>query len=356
MSDASPVPGEEPATVELTAERTGATRVFVDFAARTDVGKVRPHNEDQFLVAKLAKAMRVCATSLVGDDAIRLGDDRGALLVVADGMGGHAAGERASALAVNTIEGFVLNSLKWFFRLGVGEETFLLQELREALKEADRTLVDWAEVEPELAGMGTTLTLAFSVDDRLFIAHAGDSRAYLYRNGELDQLTRDHTMVQSLVDAGLMTPGQARQDRRRHLVTNALGGPSPGVHAELDKMTLQDGDTILLCTDGLTGPVEDARIAEVLAGQPEPEDACDALVDLALARGGPDNVTVVVARYSIASANVARQSERIAHRALLTGLFVKLAEAIDVGDGRRAAAAQQQLRKLGWAVSPPSRP
>jgi protein phosphatase len=356
MSETSPRPVEETPTVELTIDRPGTPRVWVDFAARTDVGKVRPHNEDQFLLARLAKAMRVHATSLPADDAIRLADDRGALLVVADGMGGHAAGERASALAVNSIERFVLNSLQWFFCLDVGEETCLLGELREALKQADRALSDWAETEPGLAGMGSTLTLAFSVDDRLFIAHAGDSRAYLYRGGELEQLTRDHTFVQSMVDAGLMTARQAREDRRRHMVTNALGGPSPGVHAELHKLTLEDGDTLLLCTDGLTGPVEDARIAAVLAERPEPEDACDALIDLALARGAPDNVTVAVAHYYVASASVAEQTQRVAHRALLTGLFVKLAEGVDAGDTRRVAAAQQQLRKLGWAVSPPPRP
>jgi protein phosphatase len=356
MNDATPRPAGDTITVQLPADRPGAPRVWVDFAARTDAGRVRQHNEDQFLVAKLAKAMRVLATSLPADDAIRLGDDSGALLVVADGMGGHAAGDRASALAVNAVETFVLNSLQWFFRMYKGEETFLLRELREALKQADRTLGDWAEGDPALAGMGTTLTLAFSVDDRLFIAHAGDTRAYLYRDGELEQLTHDHTFVQAMVDAGLMTPGQARRDRRRHLVTNALGGPSPGVHAEVHKLALQDGDTLLLCTDGLTGPVEDARIAAVLAERPEPEDACDALIDLALARGAPDNVTAVVAHYSVASANVAEQSLLVARRALLTGLFVKLAEGLDAGDSRRVAAAQQQLRKLGWAVSPPAGP
>jgi protein phosphatase len=356
MSETAARPGDDATTVELPVDRPGAPRVWVDFAGRTDVGKVREHNEDQFLVAKLAKALRVFATSLPADDAIRLGDERGALLVVADGMGGHAAGERASALAVNTIERFVLNSLQWFFRLHVGEETFLLQELREALKMADRTLEDWVEVEPGLAGMGTTLTLGFSVDDRLFIAHAGDSRAYLYRDGQLEQLTRDHTLVQAMVDAGLMTPGQARQDKRRHVVTNALGGPGPGVRAELHRLTLLDGDTLLLCTDGLTGPVEDARIAAVLAEGAEPEDTCDALIDLARARGAPDNVTAVVARYYVASANVAQQAQGIARRALLTGMFIKMAEAYDVGDTRRVAAAQQQLRKLGWAVSPPAPP
>jgi PPM family protein phosphatase len=356
MSETAARPGDDRRTVELPVDRPGTPRVWVDFAGRTDVGKVRPQNEDQFLVARLAKAMRVVATSLPADESIRLGDDRGALLVVADGMGGHAAGERASALAVNTIEGFVLNSLQWFFRLHVGEETFLLQELREALKAADRTLVDWGGFEPGLAGMSTTVTLAFSVDDRLFVAHAGDSRAYLYRDGQLLQLTRDHTLVQAMVDAGLMTAGQARQDRRRNVVTNALGGTAPGVHAELHRLILQDRDTLLLCTDGLTGPVEDARIAAVLAEGAEPEDACDALIDLALARGAPDNVTAVVARYSVASANVAHQAQGLARRALLTGLFVKLAEAFDAGDTRRLAAAQQQLRKLGWAVSPPARP
>jgi protein phosphatase len=190
--------------------------------------------------------------------------------------------------------------MQWVFSQPAGEETFLLDELRQALSTADRTLGDWADGDPGLAGMATTLTLAFSVDDRLFLAHAGDSRAYLFRDGQLFQLTRDHTFVQSMVDAGLMTAQEARQDRRRNRVTNALGHPSQGVQAELTRLTLRDGDTLLLCTDGLTEAVEDARIAAVLAEGAGAQGACDALIWLALERGAPDNVTAVVARYSVA--------------------------------------------------------
>src|SRR5262249_27247260 len=163
-----------------------------------------------------------------------------------------------------------------------------------ALKEADTALFDQIDADPSLLGMGTTLTLAFSVADTLFLAHAGDSRAYLYRAGQLDQLTSDHTLVQDMVDACLMTPEQARNERRRNIITNVIGGPTSGVSAEIDKIRLEDGDVVLLCTDGLTEVVEDDEIAEVLAEFLDPEDACDALIDLALECGGPDNVTAVV--------------------------------------------------------------
>ena len=129
--------------------------------------------------------------------------------------------------------------------------------------------------------------------------HAGDSRAYLFRDGELEQLTSDHTLVQVLIDGGAISPEDAKRHNLRHVVTNVIGGPSEGVSAEIHKLILLDGDTLLICTDGLTGPVDDDAIAEILNHHPDPEDACTRLVDLALSRGGPDNVTAVVARYQV---------------------------------------------------------
>jgi serine/threonine protein phosphatase PrpC len=133
----------------------------------------------------------------------------------------------------------------------------------------------------------------------MVIVHAGDSRAYLFRDGELEQLTSDHTLVQVLVDGGVISPEDARRHHRRHVVTNVIGGPSEGVSAEIHKLSLLDGDTLLFCTDGLTEPVGDDAIAEVLNHHLDPDDACTRLVDLALNRGGPDNVTVIFVRCQI---------------------------------------------------------
>jgi len=221
------------------------------------------------------------------------------LIVVADGMGGAAAGERASALAVGSIEAFVLNTFKWFLHPGGDDEEELVSELRQSLERADRTVVERALSNPAFYGMGTTLTMAYSVATDLFVVHAGDSRAYLFRDRELQQLTSDHTLVQALIDAGAISPDQASTTIGRNVVTNVIGGPSEGIFAEIHKLSLRDGDTLLVCTDGLTEPVSDDAIALVLDQHADPEDACTRLVDLALGQGGPDNVTAVVARYQV---------------------------------------------------------
>ena len=213
--------------------------------------------------------------------------------------GGAAAGERASALAVGSVEAFVLNTLKWFLHLSGHDEHALLAELRQSLERADRTVIERRRSNPALQGMGTTLTMAYSVATDLYIVHAGDSRAYLFRDGELQQLTSDHTLVQTLIDGGSISPEDAKRHKWRNVVTNVIGGPSEGVFAEIHKLALLDGDTLLYCTDGLTQPVSDDAIAEVLEHHRDPEDACARLVDLALSRGGPDNVTVVIACYQI---------------------------------------------------------
>jgi PPM family protein phosphatase len=274
-------------------------RVAITFGALTDTGKVRGNNEDHFLVAKLSKSLRVCKTSLPGEGETQFSEEEGYLIVVADGMGGAAAGERASALAVGSIEGFVLNTLKWFLHLSGHDEHELLVELRQSLERADRTVIERARGDRAFYGMGTTLTMAFSVATDLFIVHAGDSRAYLFRDGELEQLTSDHTLVQVLIDGGAISREDAKRHSRRHVVTNVIGGPREGVSAEIHKLILLDGDTLLFCTDGLTEPVDDGAIAQVLIHYPAPEEACTRLVDLALSRGGPDNVTAVVVRYQV---------------------------------------------------------
>ena len=145
--------------------------------------------------------------------------------------------------------------------------------------------------------MGTTLTMAYSVGTDLFITHAGDSRAYLFHDGTLEQVTEDDTLVQVLVETGGLSAEQAKHDKRCNIVTNIIGGPREGVQAEIHRILLASGDVLLLCSDGLNDPVGDEAIAEVLAQTADPEAACDRRVDLALECGGPDNITAIVVRY-----------------------------------------------------------
>jgi protein phosphatase len=273
--------------------------VNVEFGAHTDAGKVRDRNEDQFLVAKLAKSMRIWRSSLPESETTRFSDEEGYLMIVADGMGGVAGGQEASAVAVRTVEAFVLDAIKWFLHREGFEETALVSELRQALERADRTVVQRAEADPRLSGMGTTLTMGYSVGTDLFIAHAGDSRAYMFRAGCLERITSDHTLVQMLVDGGAITPEAARQHPRRHMVTNVVGGPRQGVQVQIDRRELVDGDLLLLCTDGLTEPVDEAEIVRVLNKGTDVDRTARELVSAALEHGAPDNVTVVLARYHV---------------------------------------------------------
>src|SRR5688572_23541891 len=160
----------------------------------TDKGKVRSANEDQFLIAELSKAMRVWQTSLP-EPKVQVGEERAHLFLVADGMGGHRAGERASALAVVAIEQFTLNTFKWFLGSNSAEAQKVLAQFQSALGEADARIVEESAENPELRGMGTTVTMAFHVGAQLCVVHVGDSRAYVFRNGGLHQITQDHTLM-----------------------------------------------------------------------------------------------------------------------------------------------------------------
>ena len=292
--------------LQAPADIAAATGVYPPLATLKDrlvcagishAGKVRQNNEDHFLIAKLAKSMKILQTNLNHTGATRFSDEDGYLLIIADGMGGAAAGERASALAIQTMEQFALNTLKWFFHLGGAGESVLLDELRLAIEAADRSIFNESQADYHLAGMGTTLTVGYCVGPDLYVVHAGDSRAYLFREGNIEQVTCDHTLVQLLVENGLITPEAAKTHARRNVVTNVVGGPQPGVHSEIHKVRLQPGDIFLLCSDGLTEAVPDARIAEVLGRSTHSQALARDLIDAALAGGAPDNVTVIVARY-----------------------------------------------------------
>jgi protein phosphatase len=298
MSDDHPADFRDPASTDtvpiLRPAPSDMPATRVTFGAKTHQGLVRENNEDQYLVVRLRKSLDLLDTSLGDDDRPQLADQEGYVVLVADGIGGRAGGERASAMVVKETTQYLMGAAKWFFRLDDPDEHVRLRLLQEALNRIDQQIIDEGQDNPALAGMGTTLTAASIVGTDLFIVHIGDSRAYLFRDGKLEQLTTDHTLVQELVDQGVLSPDAARTHRLHGVLTKALGG-KPGVDAEFVKLRLAPGDRLLLCTDGLSEPVPPARIAELLGMHSDPIDACDTLVGAALEGGGMDNVTVIVA-------------------------------------------------------------
>jgi len=292
-SDVSLVRPETMATAKLPEHRPPLT---VRSQGLTSPGQVRPNNEDQFLIAVLSKALQVQQTSLP-QAKVQYGAERGFLCIVADGMGGHAGGEQASALAIDSIEGFVLGTLKWFFQLEGREGGELLKEFQQALGQADARLFAESRQHPELHGMGTTLTMTYSQDHELFVVHAGDSRCYLFRGTLLYRLTHDHTMVEEMVSRGVIPPEEAAHHRLRHIITNSVGGHEPGVKVEVHKVHLEPGDRVLLCSDGLTDMLTDDEIAAILQAEEDPHGACQRLVARANEQGGRDNITVIVSAY-----------------------------------------------------------
>jgi protein phosphatase len=262
----------------------------------TDTGKVRKGNEDQFLIAELTKSMRVWQTSLP-EPNVRVGEERAHLFLVADGMGGHQAGERASALAVAAIEQFTLNTFKWFMGSDSADAQKVLAQFQAALSQADTRVVEAAADAPELSGMGTTVTMAFQLGTQLWIAHVGDSRAYLYSEGELEQITQDHTLTAEMVRRGELQPNEVAGHRLRHVITNVVGGGELGVRVEAHAFDVQAGDCLLLCSDGLTEMVPNATIAATLDAEAAPEAAAKALLSHANKAGGRDNITVLIVRF-----------------------------------------------------------
>jgi serine/threonine protein phosphatase PrpC len=279
------------------SKRPGAGhRLKVRSFGMTDRGTVRRNNEDQFLIATLIKAVKIEQSSLLVATT-RAGDEEGHIFLVADGFGGAPGGEQASAIAVESTEDFLANHLKWFFHLEGPETDSVVAEFKNALKRADARILEESAENPELQGMGTTLTMAYSLGAELFVAHAGDSRCYLFSGSELQQITHDHTLAAALAEGGSRPSVDAMRKNLSHIITNAVGGRTPGVRAEIHKAPLSPGDVVLLATDGLTRYVYDDQIASILSHEPDPQAACERLVATAIEAGGRDNVTVVVARY-----------------------------------------------------------
>ena len=270
--------------------------VLAEFGAATDPGKVRPVNEDHYLIVRRRRLREVIRTSLPVE-LLSQPEQSAFTLAVADGMGGHAFGEIASFLALKTGWDLGGGEVKWTVKVNEQESDDLKKKAAVFFQLIDKSLHEAVAGQPRLAGMGTTLTIAYVTGPELFVMHAGDSRVYLYRARALRRLTKDHTLSQILVDTGAAAPGSPEEVRKRHVLTNYVGGPTPNVAVDVRRHRLLDDDVVLLCTDGLSDLATDAEIAGVLGDHPAPDDAARALVALALDRGGRDNVTVVLGRF-----------------------------------------------------------
>ncbi len=264
----------------------GRPEVRLRLFGRTDVGQVREHNEDNFLVADLTKSSR----GLMEADRQQLVGERGALLGVCDGMGGAAAGEVASQLAVDIV----------YQKMTTGDapqnRDDLAARLVQAIEAAGLRIFSEAKLDRTRRGMGTTATIAALLDDHLFLGQVGDSRGYILRGERLVQVTRDQSLVNQLIEAGQLTEEEAETFEHNNIILQALG-TADSVQVDLTYVELRKGDTLLLCSDGLSGMVRNDEIREVLRSFDEPLEACKVLTDRANQAGGHDNITVVIAKF-----------------------------------------------------------
>jgi protein phosphatase len=264
----------------------------LDFFGLTHPGLVRQGNQDHYHVSTLHKTARVRATSLPNPELFELPSQRLASFgMVADGVGGHTGGETASRVAIETIAEYVKETMNAFYVADENDPTAFFAALEDAAVTCHRTVIDRA-VDSGQPTAATTLTLFIAVWPTLYIMHVGDSRLYRYREGAIQQLTRDQTMAQDLVDLGAMPKELATRSPLAHVLTSAMGASE--AKADVTRADVRRGDALLLCTDGLTKHVSDERIAERMRTMTSAEQVVRALVDDALAGGGSDNVTVLV--------------------------------------------------------------
>ena len=286
--------------------------IQMQFAGRTDVGLIREHNEDNLVVVDLDRG---AAEPLEGSRTRTLAPgSRGALLMVCDGMGGAAAGEVASQMAIEAITKVMIETTaaQGPLALDTPAPTRFARGLRNAAYEANRRIFDAARADDSHAGMGTTMTSVGVIEGELVMAQVGDSRAYILRRGVLTQVTRDQSLVNQLVETGQITEEQARMFEHSNVILQALG-VQEDVEVLLSTVPLRQGDRVVVCTDGLTGVVTDEEVAAVLGGTDDMDDVCRILIEMARGAGGPDNITVVAARFDSADLPAPTESDPIAY-------------------------------------------
>ena len=284
--------------------------VLITARARTDLGRTRDHNEDAFLVADLTSR----TTDITRGGSHQAGP-RGSLFLVADGMGGAAAGELASSMAADVIFRHLLET--WSTETEASTERFT-HHLKDAVELANARIHQYSKEHPDVRGMGTTATVAGVLDQTLYLAQVGDSRAYLVRDGVATQITKDQSLMQRLVDAGELTEEEAEQSERRNIILQALG-PDAKIRVDLTWQELRRGDTLVICSDGLSGQVKREEIATMAAENEDLDALCDRLIALANERGGPDNITVVVARFDGEGLPEPHNPDEVGYHAFNTG-------------------------------------
>lgn len=278
---------------------------FMDCYGASDIGRKRPTNEDHFLISDVCKSVRIHQTSLGLDHQTQLfGNSQGKLLMVADGMGGHESGERASQLVLDTVVDYVLNKLDWVLQGAPQTEEYFIKQLKDSLDSCQQRIEKESANVPTNRKMGSTLTLVYVVWPRAFVIHVGDSRCYLLRDNELKQLTRDHTLAQ-LYQEGIkgqtsspqLDLAQPIEHRMNHVLWNAIGGGSDRPKPDAMLIDLEIGDALLLCTDGLPNAVSTKKIHELLASRQSSSLICSQLIAEANELGGEDNITAIVSQF-----------------------------------------------------------
>jgi PPM family protein phosphatase len=313
-------------------------RVF----GRSDLGKTRDHNEDNFLVADLT---RQDATPPDAERSYEIGE-RGLLFIVADGMGGAAAGELASEMATKTIYQQLLES--WLRESEVTGQKFA-GRLKDAVETANLEIHNYAKSHPENRGMGTTATAVGILGEHLYLSQVGDSRAYLVREGRAHQLTKDQSLMQRLVEAGELTEEEAAQSERRNIILQALG-PDAKIKVDLTHQEIRRGDVLVLCSDGLSGQVKKEEIARSVLDEPDLPAVCDRLIALANERGGPDNITVVVARCDGEGLRPAAREEEVGHQVYPLVDTETSTEPVPVYRGSKAPVPAREAQQGRWRL------
>jgi protein phosphatase len=267
----------------------------IDVYGLTHAGRVRPDNQDHFLICALRKQMVVYHTSLPDPTHLNAGPERLAFLaMVADGVGGGARGEEASRIALEGVTQYVSGTMRCYYTADAADDREFTESLQEAALRSHAELVRRGQEDPDYRGMATTLTLFLGVWPRAYLLQLGDSRCYVLRRGELSQITRDQTMAQELIDLGVLTRTDATGTRYARTLSSSIGGRQ--TDPVVTRLDMDWGTVVLLCSDGLTNHVSDARIRETLRSMTSATQACQDLLQEALDGGGSDNITIIVGR------------------------------------------------------------
>jgi serine/threonine protein phosphatase PrpC len=266
----------------------------VDVYGLTHPGKVRKDNQDHFLICALQKQMQVYHTSLPHPELLINAERLAFIGMVADGVGGSAAGEEASRLALESVTRYLSQAIHCYYTGDPTDDTAFMHELEEAALKVHNDLAAVSEEDASLRGMATTLTLWLGVWPRAYLLQVGDSRCYVLKDGELIQLSRDQTMAEELVEQGVFTRSDAAHSRWAHVLSSAIGGPQTA--PVVRRLEQAWGRVGLMCSDGLTRHVPDDRIRERLMSMTSARQGCEALLQDALDAGGVDNITIIIGR------------------------------------------------------------